>query len=69
MARVSSDHADEKLSAQDLLEKSEKGNDEMRQISVKELEKHNGQNRKDFWGVVDGCVKKNEKSQKHKINT
>ena len=67
MARVSSDHADEKLCAQDLLEKSEKSNDEMRQISVKELEKHNGQNRKDFWGVVDGCVKEKKRNvAKHK---
>ena len=47
---VSTDHADEKLCAEDLLDRE----DEMRSISVDEVEKHNGKDKKSFWAVVDG---------------
>ena len=50
MAVVSTDHADEKLCAEDLLDRE----DEMRSISVGEVEKHNGKDKKSFWGVIDG---------------
>ena len=47
---VSTDHADEKLCAEDLLDRE----DEMRSISVDDVEKHNGKDKKSFWAVVDG---------------
>ena len=50
MAVVSTDHADEKLCAEDLLDRE----DEMRSISVDDVEKHNGKDKKSFWAVVDG---------------
>ena len=50
MAVVSTDHADEKLCAEDLLDRE----DEIRSISVDEVEKHNGKDKKSFWAVIDG---------------
>ena len=46
MAVVSTDHADEKLCAEDLLDRE----DEMRSISVGEVEKHIKQDKKSFLG-------------------
>ena len=53
MAVVSSDHADEKLCAEDLLSED----DEVKLISAEEILKHNGKGEhKSLWSVVDGFV-------------